>query len=348
MTRGPVHIDKLQERSNGKMRHSYVSLIAIAAVAGATTLPAAAADKVSVRFATVGIGSAWYAYGAGIADMVKAKLPAGSSVDVLPVAGGVGNIKLLQKGGAEFGISFPMPAAEGCGGFGAFKKKHDKVRGVLGGLDTYYFGAFVTAKSGVSSWSDIAAAKNDFRLLTAKVGGTGEVGVRQVLGLLGTTKKKISTKGGSVRSMARKSTASAISDGKADGWSHVVTRGHPVATQLTTTTSMKMLGLPASVIKGMVSNHGWLPAEVPANTFKGQSAAVKTVGAASNIMTHAGVPDSVVYTFVKTVMENSAKVRKIHGALSGFDPKKAVSAGLIGNCPVHPGARKYFKEAGLI
>ena len=330
------------------MIKTYGSLIAIAAIAGATITQGAAADKVSARFATVGIGSSWYAYGAGMADMVQAKLPAGSSIDVLPVAGGVGNIKLLQKGGTEFGISFPMPAAEGCGGFGTFKKKQDKVRGVLGGLDTYYFGAFVTTKSGAMSWNDIAAAKNGFRLLTAKVGGTGEVGVRQVLGLMGKTKKDIAAKGGSVRSMARKSTASAIADGKADGWSHVVTRGHPVATQLTTTTDMRMLGLPAAVIKGMVSKHGWLPAEVPAKTFKGQLKAVKTVGAASNIMTRAGVPDEVVYTFVKTIMENAAKVRKIHGALSGFDPKKAVNPGLVGNCPVHPGALKYFKEAGLM
>ena len=79
------------------------------------------ADK--LRFATVGIGSSWYIYGAGIADLVKPKLSAGSSIDVLPIAGGIGNLKLVQKGEAELGLTFPMPSAEACGGFGTFKSK---------------------------------------------------------------------------------------------------------------------------------------------------------------------------------------------------------------------------------
>ena len=144
--------------------------------------PANAAEAVNLRFATVGVGSAWYNYGAGIADVVKDALPDGSSIDVLPIAGGVGNMKLLQKGEAELAISFQMPAAEACGGFGSFDKKHDKIRGILGGLDSYYFSAFMTKASGVTSWQEIAGDKAGVRLLTTKVGGTGETGVRQVLG----------------------------------------------------------------------------------------------------------------------------------------------------------------------
>ena len=56
-------------------------------------LPAPAQQKAAdLRFGTVGLGSAWYNYGAGMADMVQAKLPQGSSISVLPKAGGVGNL----------------------------------------------------------------------------------------------------------------------------------------------------------------------------------------------------------------------------------------------------------------
>ncbi len=329
------------------MQAKHVLALATAGLAFGA-ISAQAAEAVNLRFATVGIGSAWYTYGAGIADIIQSKLPAGSSVDVMPIAGGKGNITLIQKGETELGISFPMPAAEGCGGFGEFTTKHDKVRGLIGGLDTYYFGTLVTKKSGITSWNDIVAAKNGFRLLTAKVGGTGETGVRQVLALLDSSKKMVAEKGGSVRSMARKTTASAIADGKADGWAHVVTRGHPVATQLTTITDMRMLALPASVIKGMVAKHGWLEAAVPPNTFKGQTASVHTVKAASNIMIGAGVSNAVAYIVAKAVVENASRIRKIHAGLSSFDPKRAVVAGLVGNCPFHPGAVKYYKEAGLM
>ncbi|MGI9383781.1 MAG: TAXI family TRAP transporter solute-binding subunit, partial [Methyloligellaceae bacterium] len=218
----------------------------------------------------------------------------------------------------------------------------------IGGLDIYYFGAFVTKKSGAGSWADIVAAKNGFRLLTTKVGGTGETGVRQVLALMGSSKADVSKKGGSVKAMARKATATAISDGKADGWSHVVTKGHPVATQLTTTNEMMMLPLPGNVADGLVKKHGWIKATVPANTFKGQSAPVSTVKASSNILVAASVPDEVAYTFVKTIMENVDKLKKIHAGLTNFNPKVAADPGFNGNCPLHPGAAKYYKEAGLL
>lgn len=329
-----------------------MKVLRISALAAAGVLTGAmqahAADAVSLRLATVGIGSAWYTYGAGIADLVKPKLPAGSSVDVLPIAGGKGNIKLIQSGEAELGISFPMPAAEGCGGFGEFKTKHDKVRGLIGGLDTYYFAALVTKKSGATAWRDIVSAKNGFRLLTTKVGGTGETGVRQVLALMDSSKMAVGKKGGSVKAMSRKATAGAISDGKADGWAHVVTRGHPVATQLTTTNDMQILPLPQNVVDGMVKKHGWVAATIPPNTFKGQTGAVKTVKAASNIMIGAGVSNEVAYTVTKTIVENVQKLRKVHAGLANFDPKAAASAGLVGNCAFHPGAAKYYKEAGLM
>jgi uncharacterized protein len=310
--------------------------------------PAAAEQPVKLRMATVGVGSAWYNYGAGIADLVQPKLPAGSSIDVLPIAGGVGNIKLIQNGEAELGISFAVTSAEGCGGFGAFKSKQDKVRGLIGGLDVYYFAAFATKQSGVTSWKDIAEGKNKFHLLTTKAGGTGEQGVRQVLGLLGSSKEAVAQKGGMIEASERSGAAESIKDGQADGWAHVVTKGHPAATQIVTVNDVVMLPLSEEVVKGMVEKHGWSPATVPPNTFKGQSEPVPTVMAASNILVSADVPDEVAYTFVKTIIENAGKLSQIHAGLGDFDPKKAGDPALNGNCPMHPGAAKYFKEAGLM
>ncbi len=310
--------------------------------------PTLAQEKVQLRFATVGVGSAWYKYGAGLADLVKPKLPAGSSIDVLPIAGGIANIKLLQGGEAELGISFAVSSAEGCAGTGVFKDKQDKVRALMGGLDIYYFGTFVTRQSGVMSWEEIAAAKNKFWLLTTRAGGTGEQGVRQVLGLLGSSIEDVANKGGFVEATGRTSTARQIKDGLADGWAHTVTRGHPAATQVVTMNDTIMLPLPDYVISGMVERHGWAEAAIPPNTFKGQTQTLRTVKAVSNILVAASVRDDVVYAITKAIMENADKLPKIHVALSDFDPKKAADPALNGNCALHPGAAKYYKEAGLL
>ena len=327
-----------------------IRIITLMAAAGIcfSALPSLAQQKVSLRFGTVGIGSAWYNYGAGIADLVQRQLPAGSSIDVLPKAGGVGNIKLLQSGEIELGLSFAVTSAEGCGGFGTFKEKQTELRGLLGGLDIYYVGTFVTKKSGITSWDEIAAGKNKFHLLTTSPGGTGEQAVRQVLSLLGSSKEHVAKKGGQIEATTRSGAAETIKDGQADGWAHIVTKGHPGATQIVTINDMVMLPLPDKVIKGMVEKYGWATAEMPANTFKGQTAPVKTVKAASNILVRADLPDSVVYTITKTIIENASRLPKIHAALGDFDPRMAANPALNGNCPMHPGAVRYYREAGLM
>ena len=323
------------------------SVLLAAGAACVAAVPAFAQEKVSLRFGTVGVGSSWYNYGAGMADMVKAKLPAGSSIDVLPRAGGIGNLKLVQSGEMELGISFSTSSAEACSGTGAFKEKLTNVRGVLGGLDAYFLAAFVTKKSGVTSWDDIVAAKNKFHLLTTKPGGSGEAAVREVLKLMGSSKADIAKKGGLVEPASRAGAAETIRDGQADGWAHIVTRGHPGATQIATINDVIVLPLPEKVIQGLVKQ-GWTETKMPANLFRGQTEPVQTVKTASNIIAAASVPDSVIYTLTKTIVENADKLPKIHAALADFDPKQAAEAGLNGNCPMHPGAAKYFKEAGLL
>jgi uncharacterized protein len=319
-----------------------------AAAAAAATATANASEPVDLRFGTVGVGSAWYNYGAGIAELVLPNLPEGSNIDVMPVAGGVGNIKMIESGEAELGISFANTTADACAGRGSFDQPHQNVRGLMGGLDIYYLGTFVTQRSGAESWEDIVAAKNGFRLLTAGVGGTGELGVRQVLEVMGSDYDDVASKGGSVRAMDRAATASAIADGSAEGWAHVVTKGHPAATELTTSADMTVLPLPAEVISGMVDRFGWVETTMPANLFRGQTEDVTTVMTASNILVSADVPEEVVYQIAKTIIENAERLPGIHAALADFDPQKAVNPQLVGNCPWHPGAERAFREAGLM
>ena len=84
-----------------------VIVVALCLVSAGT---AVAQDKPQhLRFATVGLGSSWYIYGAGIASLLRPELPKGSTIDVLPIAGGIGNPKLLQGGEAELALAMIVP-----------------------------------------------------------------------------------------------------------------------------------------------------------------------------------------------------------------------------------------------
>jgi TRAP transporter TAXI family solute receptor len=281
-----------------------------------------------------------------MASLLRPELPKGSTIDVLPIAGGVGNPKLIQSGEAELALGHNVATRWACRGEVLFDKPLDKVRGLVGGLDAYFMGVFVTERSGITSIEQIRDRKEPFRLLTVSLGGLGEVGARQILAAYGMSYDGIKQRGGSVRHVARTATVSAFQDGTADSWIHVVNYGHPVVTEITTVTGVRMLPLSQEAVNKLVAQ-GWASFIVRANTFKGQTAPVVTVNAPTNLIASADLPEAVAYSITKLVVEKKPQLVEVHSALKDFDPALAADPQLVG-CKLHPGAERYYREKGLL
>lgn len=71
---------------------------------------------------------------------------------------------------------------------------------------------------------------------------------------------------------------------------------------------------------------------------------VKTFGVKATLCTSASVPDEVVYAITKEVFENFEEFKTLHPAYAALE-KEDLLAGL--SAPIHPGAMKYYEEAGL-
>lgn len=72
---------------------------------------------------------------------------------------------------------------------------------------------------------------------------------------------------------------------------------------------------------------------------------VPTFGVKATLVTSAKVPDEVVYAVTKEVFENFDEFKKLHPAYETLT-KESMLEGL--SAPLHPGAIKYYKEAGLM
>jgi len=309
------------------------------------TAPAQDAPQ-HLRFATVGLGSSWYTYGAGIAQLLRPTLPRGSTIDVLPIAGGIGNAQLVEKGDAELALSHNVAARWACRGEVAFQAPLKKVRSLVGGLDHFFMGVFVSERSGITSLDQVASRPQPFRLLTVPLGGMGEYGARQILAAYGMSYDSVKQKGGSVKHVPRPATVSAIQDGSADAWIHIVNEGHPIVTELSTVATIRMLPLSKAAVDKLVAD-GWAPITVPPNTFKGQTQPVTTVDGPTNVIASADLPEKVAYAVTKLINESKPKLVEVHAALNDFDPAKAADPQFNG-CPLHPGAERYYREKGLI
>ena len=102
--------------------------------------------------------------------------------------------------------------------------------------------------------------------------------------------------------------------------------------------------VPTDVIK-KIGDKAYLPATIPADTYKGQSRAVPTASIVNFLVTHEGVSADTVYKMTKAMFENLDKLVAAHAAAKGVKLENAAGSMPI---PLHPGAAKYYREKGLI
>jgi len=86
--------------------------------------------------------------------------------------------------------------------------------------------------------------------------------------------------------------------------------------------------------------------EVPGGIYVGNPDSVTTFGVKATVVSSAKVNADSVYTIVKTVFENIETFKKMHPAFGNLDPAQMVGDGL--SAPLHEGALRYFREAGLL
>ena len=85
--------------------------------------------------------------------------------------------------------------------------------------------------------------------------------------------------------------------------------------------------------------------DLPANSYKGQTAAVPTLAVMAIWASHDGVPENVAYEVTKALYENTAIMGQVHVQGKNIALNTATS---VASVPLHPGAVRYFKEKGLV
>ncbi|TLP57563.1 TAXI family TRAP transporter solute-binding subunit [Parasedimentitalea maritima] len=83
---------------------------------------------------------------------------------------------------------------------------------------------------------------------------------------------------------------------------------------------------------------------IPRGTYPGVDTDTETFGYKSTLLTHANVPDQVVYELVRATFENLEEMRGEHPAWHDLQPSKMIRDSLVAQ--LHSGAAKYYRERG--
>ncbi len=319
-----------------------VALLLCLALAGPARAGHSGPQKLSL--ATFKSGSGWYIMAQSIAKIITAALPPGTSVDVLPYSGGVGNPLLLHKGKANIALGFPVETGQAIKGHSPYQTRMPELKLLVGNLDTYWYLFAVRAEVPVKNFKELKAKKYPLRLVVLPKGSSGEWDTRIVLGAYGITYKDIRSWGGKVTHVSFGTAVEMVKDGQADAFAQVATPGHPAWTRLTTMAKLRFLPVDEQEGRALVRKFGFRMSTLPRGAFSGVDQPVPVLGFATCLITTDKMPSDIAYKITKAVCANRDALVATYKGARAFDPRKAAQVPL----PLHAGARRYYQEKGWL
>ncbi|SDH36573.1 hypothetical protein SAMN04488136_11442 [Vibrio xiamenensis] len=320
---------------------AFKKLVKVAALA-ATVIGAGAAN--AQEFITIGTGSVtgvYYPTGGAICKLVnKGRKDHNIRCSVESTGGSIYNVNTIRAGELDFGIVQSDWQYHGYNGTSKFEEQgpFKKLRAVFS-LHTEPFNIIARTDAGIDNVKDLAGKR-------VNIGNPGS-GDRATMGVvmdaMGWTTdsfKLTSELKGSERSQA-------LCDNKIDAFVYVV--GHPNGSikEATTSCDAKLIPVTGPEIDKIVADNPYYAySTVPAGMYRGTDKDVKSFGVAATLVTTSDVSDEAVYNVVKAVFENFDTFKRLHPAFANLTKEDMVKAGI--SIPLHPGAVKYYKEAGLM
>lgn len=316
------------------------TLISSSAIAATLLLAGQASAQ---EFITIGTGSVtgvYYPTGGAICKLVnKDRKDHNIRCSVESTGGSIYNINTLRSGELDFGVVQSDWQYHGYNGSSKFKEQgpYPKLRAVFS-IHTEPFNIIARADSGIKTLADLKGKR-------VNIGNPGS-GDRATMGVvmdaLGWTEKDFklaSELKGSERSQA-------LCDNKIDAFIYMV--GHPNGSikEATTSCNAKLIPVTGEAIEKIIADNPYYTAtEVPGDTYQGNDD-VESFGVAATLVTSTDVSDDAVYALTKAVFENFDTFKRLHPAFAHLKPQDMVKNGI--SIPLHPGAIRYYKEAGLL
>ena len=302
------------------------------------------ADALATQYVTIGTGGVtgvYYPTGGAICRLVnKTRKEHGIRCSVESTGGSVYNLNTIAAGELDMGVAQSDWQYHAYNGTSKFKDQgaNKDLRAVFS-VHPEPFTMVARADSGIKNFMDIKGKR-------VNIGnpGSGQRGTMEVL--MNAMGMKISDlKLASELKAAEQ--ASALCDNKIDAMVYVV--GHPNGSikEATTSCDSVLVNVTGKAVDKLIKDNAYYrTATIPGGMYRGTDSDTKTFGVGATFVSSAKVPENVIYNVVKAVFENFEDFKKLHPAFVVLKKEEMIKDGL--SAPLHKGAIKYYKEAGLM
>ncbi|WP_439579363.1 TAXI family TRAP transporter solute-binding subunit [Elioraea sp.] len=277
-------------------------------------------------------GGSWYAMGGGFARIFQeAGIRASSEV-----GGGVSNVAVVSAGRGEMAFTMSAVPPLAVRGEAPFRAPITNIR-AIGTIGPNHVHIVVAADSGVTSIAELRGKA----FASQPVGNVTTEAFRLVLQAAGMREEDLAlTRGGQGYG------ASQMKDRRVVGFTATTLAPSPAFLDVAQSLEVRFLPIDGDLRARMIQlNSGFRPGELPAGLYRGQSAPVPTAVTDQLIIVRAEMAEDEAYWVTRTLAENLAKLRQIHASLGAL---QLAELGLRTGVDFHPGAERFWREAGVL
>jgi TRAP transporter TAXI family solute receptor len=280
-------------------------------------------------------GGVYYPLGIALAKIWERTIP-GTKVSVQSTQASVENFNLLQqrRGNFAFGQGDVMSDAFKGNVEAGFPSSRDRLRMVAALFPNYlHLVALKSAK--IKSVQDLKGK----RVSVGASRSGNELNARMLLGAAGMSYADLRR----VDYLAYNDAVALMRDGQLDAVIVSAGLGVKAVAELAAGTPVDIVPIGADLIAK--SGGVFSPVTIPAGTYVGQAEGIQTAALINFLVTHSDVSDKLVYSVIKELYAALPELKAAHVAARAIARERALISRPIA---LHPGAERYFREAGLV
>ena len=327
--------------------------VAALGIALATSSPTLAQQNYNLSLAGASPSGLWSSVGAGFSQTITAAYP-GSVITYQTSSGGLVNAKSVAEGKVPMGLAADMELKAAVTGGGPFNGT--AVKGLMQLVRVYdsstRFQMFHTIinrdfadKHGIKTFDDIIKKKIPVRVAVNRPGNMDrDIGL-DILEGVGLTPKLIKDNGGDLIGAATVEITNLVQDRRVDLYIAGFSFNHSSIRDMSNSVNLMLLPYPKAVAEKVAQKNGGELCDLKPGEYSWDPGGLTTVCVGAVIMVSDKMDEQTAYALTKGMIGKADVYRASHRAFANVTPERMAQGSAA---PLHPGAAKAFKEAGLL
>jgi len=321
----------------GYFMKKFAKILAFLSIAALFTAGAALAAPMQLTMGTGGTAGTYYPLGGALSQIISDNSGGVVNITAQSTGASIENINLLAAGDVDLIIVQNDMSDYAYNGTEFFKDRKIENITAIARLYPEHIQVIASKESGIKTIADFKG-KN---ISVGAPGSGNEANVRQILDVYGVTYNDFKA-----HFISYAETTDHFKDRLVDAFSYTTGAPNPSIQDISTLQDIVFVPIEGEMRDKLIAKYPFIAKEViPGNTYRGQDQPVETVAVQAILAVRKELPEDVVYTMTKALFQNLEAVGNAHHKGKSILLSRALDGISI---PVHPGAEKFFKEAGLM